>query len=353
MLSRTTILCRFLRWAAAALCVSVAVTGIAPRHGLAAEKVLMSHAGIGLMRLPLYVAVQNGYFTDAGIDLQIVDTRSGSDAMMMLAGGAVNFATGQLIDAVNLNRQGMRVQGISMLTQRLANSVVVRRALADQIKSIRDLRGRTVGVTGVGSGTWQFIAYLATLESLKPDDLQYVSVGSGSNVIGAVKSGRVDAMSYADPENPKLVSDGDAVFLVDLADKATHDRLIGESYLNNQIMVLSSYASANPKIAQGVADAIQRAINWARSHSVEEVATLVHKYPAFAGNSSDDVLFSVKRMLPDGLAKTGIISEVAFNNAIKLPLSVGALKEPMTYDRLVNPSFAVNAARAYPPPNLN
>jgi NitT/TauT family transport system substrate-binding protein len=95
----------------------------------------------------------------------------------------------------------LRLHGV-VYDQRRAGEA---RALADQIKSIRDLRGRTVGVTGVGSGTWQFIAYLATLESLKPDDLQYVSVGTGSNVIGAVKSGRVDAMSYADPENPKLV----------------------------------------------------------------------------------------------------------------------------------------------------
>lgn len=317
---------------------------------LAQEKVTLSHAGATLLRLPLYIAVQNNYFRDEGLDLQIVETRSGSDAMKMLAGRSVNFSTGQLLDAINLNKRDIHVQGVAMLTQRLTNSMVVRKAVAHEIKSIRDLKGRTVGVTAVGSGTWQFAAFLASLEGLKVTDLNIVGVGAGANVIGAVKAGRVDAMSYADPENLKLVNDGDAVWLADMADDATHRRLIGNSYLANQIMVLASYAESNPRTVQAFVNAIQRAVVWGNSHTPEEVAKLIHQFPAFAKTDFEQFLIAVKRTLPHGLAANAAITREAFDNAMKLPVAIGALDAPMPYERLVAPRFAENAAQKYPAP---
>lgn len=329
--------------------IVVALTAMQGTAGLAAEKVTLSHAGATLLRLPLYVAIQNGYFKDEGIDLEIVSTRSGSAAMKMLAGGSVNFSTGQLLDAVNLNKQDIHVRGVAMLTQRLSNSIVVRKALADKVKSMKDLKGRTVGVTSVGSGTWQFAVFIASLEGMKKEELNFIGVGAGPNVIGAIKSGRVDAMSYADPENLKLVQDGDAAFLVDMTDEATHKRLVGDTYLNNQVMVLKKYAESNPQQVQGFVNAIQRAINWVNSHTVEENAKVIHGFPAFSKLTPAHFLTSVKRALPGGVAKTVEVSKNAFNNAMKFPLAVGALKTPMAYDRLIDDRFAKNAVKKYPP----
>jgi NitT/TauT family transport system substrate-binding protein len=336
--------------AAAAIGVTLATT--AADSARAQERVTISHAAATLLRLPLYVAVQNGYFKEEGIDLQIVDTRSGSDAMKMLAGGSVNFSTGQLLDSINLNKQGIHVQGVAMLTQRLANSIVVRTASADKVKSMRDLKGKTVGVTAVGSGTWQFAAYVASLEGLTTEDFNFIGVGAGGNVIGAIKAGRVEAMSYADPENPKMVADGDAKYLIDTTDEATHRRLVGETYLNNQIMVLASYIKAKPQVVQGFVNAIQRGLNWAHSHSPEEVAQLIHKFPAFADSDYGQFRFSIDRMMPHGLAKTAVITRTAFDNAMKLPLAIKAIDAAMPYEQLVETRFAEEAAKKYPPAGM-
>lgn len=323
--------------------------GAAAGDAFAADKVTMAHAGTQLMRLPLYIAIQNGYLKEEGIDLEIVETRSGSDGMKMLAGNAVNFAAGQLLDAINLQKQGIGAVGVVMLTQRLGNSIVVRKAVADQIKSMKDLKGRTVGVTSVGSGTWQFAVFAGTLEGLKAEDFNFVGVGSGPNIIGAVKAGRIDAMSYSDPENYNMVKDGDAVFLIDMADDATHRRILGETYLNNQIMVLSSYAKSNPKNVQALVNGIQRAVVWVNTHSIDETTKVLHSYPAFSKLDYDQFLISVKRTLPDGMAKTAMISQAAFDSAMRFPLAVGAIDAAMPYSQLVDSSFAENAIKKYPP----
>jgi NitT/TauT family transport system substrate-binding protein len=322
--------------------------GLAAAPAAALEKVTMSHASATLLRLPFYVAVQNGYFEDENIDLEVVDTRSGSDAMKMLAGGSVDFSTGQLLDAVLLNKRDIPVRGIAMLTRRMANSMIVRKDLADEVKSMADLKGRKVGVTGVGSGTWQFAVFLGSLEGIAPEEFNFISVGGGNNVIGAVKSGRVDAMSYADPQNAMLVKWGDAKFLYDMTDAKTHEKLIGDSYLNNQMMVLKGYAEENPEIVQGFVNAIQRAVNWVNQHSIEETAKVIYGYPAFAKSDYDQLLLSVQRVLPDGVSNSAAISRDAFENAMKLPLAINAIEEPMSYDQLVLPEFAENAEKKYP-----
>ncbi|MCL5960927.1 MAG: ABC transporter substrate-binding protein [Chloroflexi bacterium] len=315
----------------------------------ALTKVRVSHAGVGIFRLPLYVALLNGYFKDEGVDVEIVDTRSGSDAMKMLAGGAVEFSTGQLLDAVNLNKEGINIQGVALLTSRIANSIVLKKGLQGQIRSFKDLTGQnhTVGITSVGSGTWQLAVYTAQKDGVKKEDLNFISVGSGASVLAAVKAGKVDAMSYADPENFSLVSGGDAEFLIDLADPATHQKYIGDTYLNNQIMVKADYIKSNPAVVQGFVNGIQRALIWENQHTAEDIAKLLTGYSGFQGFDQKALIGSLKRQA-SGNPKSAVISKDAFDNAMKLPIAVGAVDQAMPFEKLVNTELAEKAVQKYP-----
>ena len=183
---------------------------------------------------------------------------------------------------------------------------------------------------------------------LKQEDLNFVPIGTGAQAIAAVKAGRVDAFSFADPENPKLVADGDAVFLIDLTDEQTHKRLIGDTYLNNQIMVSSDYARANPEVVQGFVNAIQRGLNWANSHSPEEVANLIKGYAGFEAMEADLLLLSLRRQA-SAVPKSAVITKDAYDNAMKFPVAIGVIPAPLPYEQLVNTQFAEKAAQQYPP----
>lgn len=327
-----------------ALGAVVAVAGVsAATPSSALEEVTIAHAGAAVFRLPFYVAMINDYFKDQGLKLTVVNTRSGSDGMKMLAGRAVNFGVGQLVDAVNLNKQGINARGIAQLTNRFTNSIIVRKDLAGRIKTLKDLKGAPLGVTGIGSGTWQFAMFIATQEGLKREDLNFIGVGTGANVVGAIKSKRVAAMSYAEPETLLLTRQGLAEMLVDMGDPATHAKYIGDNYISNWIMVLPDYARDNKKKVQAFVNSIQLALNWLQGRDPNEVAALLKKVTGFDRMDASILVASVKRQ---SVPKTAVVSQAAFDNALKIPLAVGAIKVKMPFSQLVDNSFAEAAAKA-------
>ncbi len=312
-------------------------------------KVRISHATVGVFRLPLYTALQNGYFKDEGLEIEIIDSKSGSDAMKLLAGGGVEFAVGQLLDAVNLQREGIDCKGFLMATNRMTNSITVKKSLAGQIKSFQDLKApKTIGITSVGSGTWQFAVYMAKLQGIAKEELNLVAVGAGTAAISAMKAGKLDAMSMADPENYQVVADGDAVFLYDTADVAQHKQYIGDTYLNNQVMTLGSYIKANPEIVQAFANAYQRAVVWNSSHTPEEIAKVILGYKGWQG-TDEKVLVDMLKRGASGNPKSAVITQDAYDNGIKLPLAVAAIDKALPFDQVINTEFAQNAVKKYPP----
>lgn len=328
---------------------AVAMATLAAAPPAMAEKIIISHAGGALLRLPFYIALQKKFFEAEGLEPEVVEARSGSDSIKMLVGGSSQFTTGQFIDAVNVSKQGIDAIGIAMLTQRMGNAIVVRKALVGEIKTIQDMKGRPFGVTGIGSGTWQFAVFIAAKSGMKREDLNFIGVGTGAGPLGAIKSGRVDAMSYADPETYKMVVDGDASYLVDMGDDATHRKFLGDAYLNNQVIVMRAFAQKSPETVQKFVNAIQRAINWGHAAPVDELAKVVHSFRAFARYDGAMFAGAIKKMMPHSLAKTAEITDAAFNTAMKLSIDAGAMKEAMPKDKLVDNRFAIEAAKRLPP----
>ncbi len=331
------------------LSLAAVVSCVMMGGALAADpvKVKIGHAGIGIFRLPLYVAIKGGFFKEEGIEPEVVDTRSGSDADMMLAGGAVDFVTAPLIDNINLNKQGIHAVGVVALFNRFNNSITIRKSLAGEIKKFEDMKGRPFGVTGIGSGTWQFALFMATVTKMSRDDLNLIAVGTGASMLGAVRAGRVDAMSYADPENNQLVEGGDALFLVDMTDEATHQKYAGNAALFSHMFTTEAVIKAKPQMVQSYVNAIQRSIVWLQGRAPEDVATLIGTYPGFDQVQRPLLIATVKRS-QNAWPKTSVISREAYDGAMKLPVAIGAIEAAMPFERLVDNSFAEKAAAKYP-----
>jgi NitT/TauT family transport system substrate-binding protein len=321
------------------------VAGLQPASAQSMTKISMSTAGVGVFRLPLYIAIHNGYFNEQGLDLQLVDTQSGSDAMKILAGGAVQFSTGQLVDSVNLNQQGIKVRGVFMMTNRLTNSLVVRSDLADKIHSLGDLKGDPLGATGIGSGTWQLALFIAKVQGVDPDSLNFVGVGHGAGVIAAMKSKRVAVISYAEPETLQLVNGGDGKMLLDAGDPATHEKYIGKDYMNNWIMVLKDYADGHPEVVQHFVNAMQEGLDWAHQHSSGEIASLLEKVEGFEGMDDAVLAESVKRQ---GIPESGVVTQSAFDDTLKILKTIDVLKVEMAIDQLALNNFSEQAAKKLP-----
>lgn len=158
---------------------------------------------------PLFIAENEGYFTDEGLTLGANRPRMGTGAKLAAAlqSGSIDVGAGVMTDAFNLSKvnDGTRIVG-DLVNSYYVDVVVgsgfdgpdVTAPLSDRIEA---LRGKTIGVTGPGSGTEALIKYLLAQENIDPaSDVTLVNLGAdGSAAIGALTTERVDALVFFQP----------------------------------------------------------------------------------------------------------------------------------------------------------
>ena len=138
---------------------------------------------------PFWIAIEEKLFQKYGLDITPVYVAGSS--MIVAAMFSGQFEIGAVGGgAVVLNR----FSGGDLITIGAQTSVFTNDCFAKpEIKSVRDLKGRTIGVTRFGTST--HFAALSMLRSsgLKPTDVVFVQLGSSSERDAALSSGKVDA----------------------------------------------------------------------------------------------------------------------------------------------------------------
>ena len=140
-----------------------------------------------LIFAPLYVAIERGYFTREGLDVELISTPGGTSAFVVLASGRAEAVIGGLGAGVfNAAARGLdfKVVGPVHLERPPVSTplVVSRRAHdAGEIRAVRDLRGKRVSVNVLGSATefWLNAAMLRgglTLAEIQPVEVNFPDV---------------------------------------------------------------------------------------------------------------------------------------------------------------------------------
>ena len=143
--------------------------------------------------LPVRVAQTLGYYEAEGIAVALSEVAGGAKALEALLGGSVDVAAASMSDAMQIAAEGRDVRGFLVLYTRPSAALAVAPALNGTIRTIRDLKGRTVGVSTPGSSTHQLLNFLLVRDGLSPADVSTVSVGMSASSVAALEHGTVDA----------------------------------------------------------------------------------------------------------------------------------------------------------------
>ena len=175
--------------------VFLTVTLLAPgsSHSQERRKIRISNANLSFTALPLVSAREWKLFDEQGLDIEIILMRSAA-AAAALASGDLDYQSGIGPASVSASLSGLDARALWSSTNRIAYWLMAR----PEFKSIQDLKGKKIGVTGLG-GT-SHVALTAALErsGLGPKD--YVAVGVPSmQLVQAVQSKFVDAASLNPP----------------------------------------------------------------------------------------------------------------------------------------------------------
>jgi ABC-type nitrate/sulfonate/bicarbonate transport system substrate-binding protein len=173
------------------LILALALLSFKPTASLSATKLTIGHSTINPRVSPLWIAQEKGFFQKYGIDATLVFVRNTPLMIAAMKAGTipVAYGGGSGILGASVTESDLRV--LATFTGRMTNNVVARPA----IKTPKELRGKILGIQGVGGTNW--MAALLWLEhfglDLRRDNI--ILQGTGEQVVRAqaLESGKVDA----------------------------------------------------------------------------------------------------------------------------------------------------------------
>ncbi|WP_034294013.1 ABC transporter substrate-binding protein [Herbaspirillum sp. RV1423] len=305
---------------------STALIGAAAPSAQAADsKITIMVGGINkLIYLPPKLAENLGYFKDEGLDVELQSQQAGVDAENELLAGAVQAVVGYYDHSIDLQSKGKEVQSITQLLVVPGGMEMVRSDLATQVRSMADLKGRTVGVTGLGSSSSFIAQYLASRSGLKTSDYSILPVGAGNTLIAALKQKRVDVVWTTEPTTSMLLASGEAKVLVDMNSAEGTRAALGGLYPASAVYVQRSWLQTHKAEAAKLARAFVRTLKFIQTHGAEEIAA---KMPAdyYGGNKALYVqalkaslpMYSPDGKMPADGAEVVLKVMAAFNPNIK------------------------------------
>src|ERR1700694_842285 len=161
-----------------ALIASVIPAARSTRSEAQSKLINLAYCSQLLCGVPYEVERSAGYFQHHGLDVRCVYTRGGNAAMQALVGGAVDYGATSLDVAIQYYANVRADIRRFAVTGRLPLfAVVTAPKTASQIQSIKDLEGRTVGVTALGTADHALTLYLLKQAGADAQKLQFATMG--------------------------------------------------------------------------------------------------------------------------------------------------------------------------------
>lgn len=159
----------------------------------AQDRVRIAYVGPSLSNLPLLAAKETGIFARHKLDVEILLLTSQLSAVA-LAAGELEYVAGVGPGSVGGTLAGIPSRAVWVVSNRILHSVVAQ----PEVKSLQDLRGKKIGVTGLGGTT--HTSLMMAIEKFGGNPREYIVVSLGpQQYLRALESKAVDAATVDPP----------------------------------------------------------------------------------------------------------------------------------------------------------
>lgn len=266
----------------AALAALLLTSGLA----LAQGKVTLAIGGAScLCYLPTMLAHQLGEFKKAGVDVEVVQFKGGSESLKAVLGGSADVVSGYFDHCVELAPKGQHLQSFVVYDRFPGFALVVSPKHTSEIKSVKDLANKKVGVSAPGSSTDFFLKYMLHKNSVDPNSVGVIGVGLGATAIAAMEQGQIDAAIMLDPAVTVLAGKyKDLKILSDTRTQKDTLAVFGGEYPGGALYTRADWIASHQKEAQAMTNAIIATLKWIHAHSAEEITAKMP--PEFTKNKA-------------------------------------------------------------------
>ena len=330
------------KWISLAAAVVLAVTAL-PMGVSAAKKdvreegltkVTLNEVAHSIFYAPQYVAIEEGYFAEEGIDLTLVTGFGADKVLTALISGEADIGFMGAEASIYAYQEGATDPAVNFaqLTQRAGNFLVAREEMPDFTWD--DLRDKKVLGGRKGGMPEMVFEYILKNNGIDPDsDLEIdQSIDFGSTAAA-------------------FTGDMSAAFTVEFEPSATALEKEGAGYVVASLGVDSGYVpytsysaktsflNENPEIIQSFTNALQKGMNYVQNHTPEEIAQIIA--PQFPETDLDTLTTIVTRYYEQDTWKDNLIFEKdSFDLLQDILESAGELSARVDYNQLVTTEFA-------------
>lgn len=228
-----------------------------------------------LYHLPLTLAEQLGYFRQAGLAVDWLSHESGAKAVASAQMGQADVVAGAFEHLFVLQQKGQNYQGFVQLgrTPQVSLGVATRHALP--MRSVMELKGARVGITGFDSSTHWMACQWLLQNGLLPEDVVFVEVGSSAQVADALRSGAIDALCNPDPVMHWLEQKNEIRLVGEARSLMATRKVMGGAVPGASLFARSEFLQRQPEVAQSLTDGVIHALKWLQTAGLTDILKIV------------------------------------------------------------------------------
>ena len=277
---------------------------------------------------PVYVAIEKGYFRDAGFEVEL-EYGNEADAVALIGAGDQTFSIASGEQVLLARAQGLPITYVAAWYKEFPVGVV---SLSEQnITAPQDLEGKSVGIPGLYGASYIGFRALMGAAQLKEEDLTLVSIGF--NQVEALVSGQVQsAVIYLANEPSVLHSQGYDVDVIAVAD---YLKLVANGLVTNEKTI-----QEDPELVRAFSEALLKGISDA-AEDPEEAYEISKKYVENL-EEADEAL--QKEVLAESiklwqLDQPGYSDPAGWENMQTVMLEMGLLESPLELEKVFTNDF--------------
>ena len=332
------------KWITLATAVVLAVTALplgvfaAKKDEAKLAKVTLNEVAHSIFYAPQYVAIEEGYFSEEGLDLTLITGFGADKVLTALISGEADIGFMGAEASIYAYQEGATdpVVNFAQLTQRAGNFLVAREEMPDfkweDLKDKKVLGGRKGGMPEM---VFEYILKQNDLDPQKDLSIDQ-SIDFGATAAAFTGDDSADFTVEFEPSATALEKQGTGYVVASLG--------VDSGYVPyTSYSAKTSYMKKNPDIMQKFTNALQKGMDYVQSHTPEEIAEVIE--PQFPETDLDTVTTIVKRYYDQDTWKENLVfGQDGFELLQDILEDAGELKERTPYAELVNTEFAKNAS---------
>ena len=301
-------------------------------------KVTLNEVAHSIFYAPMYAAIEEGYFEEEGIDLDLVCGFGADKTMTAVISGEADIGFMGSEASIYTYAEGATdyVVNFAQLTQRAGNFLVAREEMPDF--KWEDLKGHLVLGGRKGGMPEMVFEYILKENGIDPEtDLEINQNIDFGSTAAAFSEGQGEFTVEFEPGATSLESEGKGYVVASLGKDSGYVPYTAFS-------AKQSYIDKNPDIIQGFTNALQKGMDYVQSHTPEEIADVIESQ--FLETGLETITTIVTRYYDQDTWKADLIfEESSFDLLQDILESAGELEERVPYEDLVTTEFAEAAVQ--------